>query len=440
MDNMTMDQQQVLDEKSNVTNVDFRMVTFTLAGRDYAIDIMKVKEISKDNKFTYVPNAAPFVVGVYNLRGDIISVIDLRVFFNQMSVSQKNASRDLENMIILRLEDHTIAVIVDTIDKVVGIPSDMIQPPHPLFGDINVKYISGIVESENKLYVILDVERIFNSEEPETVDQVSVPVSADVSVIPEPSNQASEDELNLKFISESLTTFDKMHVSKINADWIHERYSSWSQSRKSAGKNVQFEGENDAFEFMETFHSPYTGALWGNEYINAFKKMLPQQMGSTYYVLNGGCGNGLESYSLASIIKKTHPNTLLKILAYDNDLMAISTAPSLYLDKEFVPDFYSDLLVESVSGKWQFNDMVKNSVIFEYHDMVNDANLPALDIIVLRDLLSILKPEAQIHVLSLIMENLKPGGLLIVGKNEKLDVSMGFDEQQIDGITVYIKK
>jgi len=43
---------------------------------------MKVKEISKAQKFTFVPNAAPFVKGVYNLRGDIISVVDLRIFFN----------------------------------------------------------------------------------------------------------------------------------------------------------------------------------------------------------------------------------------------------------------------------------------------------------------------------------------------------------------------
>ncbi|MDC7221359.1 MAG: chemotaxis protein CheW [Spirochaetales bacterium] len=440
MDNLTMEQQQVVEEKSNVANVDFRMVTFTLAGRDYAIDIMKVKEISKDNKFTYVPNAAPFVVGVYNLRGDIISVIDLRVFFNQMNSHDRSTARDLENMIILRLEDHTIAVIVDTIDKVVGIPSETIQPPHPLFGDINVKYISGIVESENKLYVILDVERIFNSEETDSLEPASMPVVADIPVAAEVVGNESEDELNIKFISESLATFNKMHVTSVNMDWVRERYSSWSKGRRGAGKEVQFQDENDAYKFMEPFHSPYTGNLWDNDYIEAVKKLLPQDMGSTFYILNGGCGNGLESYSLASIVKKTHPGTLLKILAYDNDLMAISTAPSLNIDKDFAPEFYRDQLVESVSGSWQFNEGIRNSVIFEYHDMVNNANLPALDFVVIRDLLSLLKPEAQMHVISLVMENLKPGGVLMVGKHEKIDVNMGFEEQVVDGINVYIKK
>ena len=62
--------------------IDFKMVTFSLGGKDYGIDIMRVKEIAKFTQFTYVPNTAPFVRGVYNLRGDIISVIDLRLMFN----------------------------------------------------------------------------------------------------------------------------------------------------------------------------------------------------------------------------------------------------------------------------------------------------------------------------------------------------------------------
>jgi purine-binding chemotaxis protein CheW len=62
--------------------IDFKMVTLSLGGKDYGIDIMRVKEIAKFSQFTYVPNTAPYVRGVYNLRGDIISIIDLRLMFN----------------------------------------------------------------------------------------------------------------------------------------------------------------------------------------------------------------------------------------------------------------------------------------------------------------------------------------------------------------------
>ena len=74
--------QGTIEDKENVALVDYKMVTFSLAGKDYAIDIMQVKEIAKTGRFTYVPNTLPFVLGVYNLRGEIIPIIDLRLFFN----------------------------------------------------------------------------------------------------------------------------------------------------------------------------------------------------------------------------------------------------------------------------------------------------------------------------------------------------------------------
>jgi purine-binding chemotaxis protein CheW len=447
MNNMTMNQQQETDERSSAASVDFRMVTFTLAGRDYAIDIMKVKEISKDNKFTYVPNAAPFVVGVYNLRGDIISVIDLRIFFNQLDMGPEKSNSNQENMIILRLEDHTISVIVDTIDKVVGIPSEAIQPPHPLFGDINVKYISGIVESDKRLYVILDVEKIFNSDESEVPEQSTIPVQieefaavAQPAVGAQPEADSDDDQLNVQFIAESLATFQKMFVSAVNREWVEERYKTWILARKAAGKEVQFADEQDALSFLEGFNSPYSGSLWNEDHIQFLEKILPDPMNRTFYALDMGCGSGHEAYSLASIIKKKSPQTLLKILAYDNDLMAISTAPSLMLEKYQVPEYYHDLLTESVSGRWQFEEAIRNSIIFEYHDIMHHTNLPALDMVVMRDLLSLLKPEAQLHILNLVIDNLKPGGIIIVGKNEELDENLGFSEKVLDGFTYYQKK
>ncbi|MFW5783403.1 MAG: chemotaxis protein CheW, partial [Spirochaetota bacterium] len=127
-------------------DIDFKMVTFSLGGKDYGVDIMKVKEIAKFEDFTYVPNTQPFVSGVYNLRGDIISVIDLRVMFN-LPVPQRTDD-DPEDGLIVRLDTGLIGVVVDTIDRVVGISSESIQPPHPIFADVNIKYISGVVEHD----------------------------------------------------------------------------------------------------------------------------------------------------------------------------------------------------------------------------------------------------------------------------------------------------
>ncbi len=152
----------IQEQKERIDTVDFKMVTFSLAGKEYGVDIMNVKEIAKADKFTYVPNAASFVQGVYNLRGDIIPIIDLRQFFHLPSEKRRDG---LENMLILRIEDRVYGTIVDKIDKVVGINSENIQPPHPIFGDINIKFISGVVEKNETLYIILDVLRIFSISE-----------------------------------------------------------------------------------------------------------------------------------------------------------------------------------------------------------------------------------------------------------------------------------
>ena len=70
--------------------------------------------------------------------------------------AERKDDDSLESLLILRVDDHAFGVIVDNIDKVVGVSSAGIQPPHPIFGDINVKYIKGIIENQGKLYIILN--------------------------------------------------------------------------------------------------------------------------------------------------------------------------------------------------------------------------------------------------------------------------------------------
>jgi len=155
----TLHDGEVRSERVSV--IDYKMVTFALAGKDYAIDIMEVKEIAKAGRFTFVPNTSPFVLGVYNLRGDIIPIIDLRIFFNIPTKARESDA--LESMIIINVDEQTFGIVVDSIDKVVGISKNSIQPPHPIFGDINIKYIHGVVENQGRLYILLDVNRIFGS-------------------------------------------------------------------------------------------------------------------------------------------------------------------------------------------------------------------------------------------------------------------------------------
>ena len=441
--------EQTVAKKDSVqaeqTRVDFKMVTFTLAGKDYGIDIMKVKEISKASKFTFVPNSAPFVRGVYNLRGDIISVIDLRVFFNLANESVDGGGDNVENMIILRLAGHVIAIIVDTIDKVVGISSDSIQPPHPLFGDINIKYISGVVENDGRLYVILDVERIFGTEEVTETSELTERRPTALSPPPEPAAakggpvstaEAVKEDVDIGFIEETLVTFLSFHSSPVNRDWIRNRFAAWKKQR---GEDVQLTSEEDAASYLASFASPFSGTFWSPDYIEKVSSFLPKDHKGNFNVWNPGCGGGYESYSVACMIKSALPNAHLRIVAHDNDLIRVSTAPGLIVDAEAMGEPYDGFLTKSTRGR-QFKKIVKDAVLFEYHDITNDNTLPKLDMVVMRDTVSYLTPERQSAVFAVLDEFLKPGGLLLLGINEKPINPDAWEKVENAGVVGYKKR
>jgi purine-binding chemotaxis protein CheW len=408
---------EIQEQKERVENVDFKMITFSLAGKDYGVDIMNVKEIARADKFTYVPNAASFVKGVYNLRGDIIPIIDLRSFFH-LPVERNTDGQ--ENLLILRIEDRVYGTIVDKIDKVVGISTETIQPPHPIFGDINIKYISGVVEKQGSLYIILDVVRIFsmNNEEEKNKARPVVDKGGDYFVPSVEREQRAAADSAMGFVKEGLGAIRHFTVSGVNEEWFAKRFSEWSISRK--GDALQLRDGSDADDFLSPFYSPFTGNFWDAKYAAALQDALPQELPSNnVHVWNIGCGKGHETFSLACILKDKYPKSQIKIWANDNDIMAISQAPNMLFEMEEVPDCYRHYLSESKNG-FLFNQVIHDMIVFEYHDVQNDNTLPELDIILARDIISFLPRQEQEKILTDFEEKIKSHGMVILGTNEEL--------------------
>lgn len=448
MENVFTDNSVNQQDIKRESSIDFKMVTFSLAGKDYGIDIMKVKEISKAGKFTFVPNSAPYVRGVYNLRGDIISVIDLRIFFNQPA--KQSGENDLESMIIVRLEDHVMGIIVDEIDKVVGISSENVQPPHPLFGDINIKYISGVAENNNRLYVILDVDAIFgekSDEDKKTDVTTNIKPESYASEYkseveqsqPVANDQVDRSDRELGFIKETLITFKQFYASAVNEKWIKKRYSNWFEDRYNDNQSIQLTGIDDADSYLSSFYSPYNGTLWSEEYINQIARFIPGETSGNFNIWNPGCGKGYETYSIVSMIKKFKPDFNLKIHGSDKDLISVASAPGLLFGKSTVPDFYDEFMVEGNNG-YQFLTSLKDLIMFEFRDLENLEVFSRLDMVIIRDVLSFLKDDLQNKVIQVILDNMKDKGILILGKNEELPDLNGWDDISESGITVYRKK
>ena len=415
--------QTLITETENLQQkIDFKMVTFFLGGKDYSIDIMKVKEILKENKFTFVPNTLPYVVGVYNMRGDIIPIIDLRkMFYLPVDVKKQQVE---EEVIILRLDDGLIlGIIVDSINKVLGISSDNIQPPHPLFGDINIKYIAGVVEHEKQLFIMLDVEKIFG----ETIEPFKriQPLQEIGSIEPEEKSgtrkEAVAGELDYNFVVETLRTFKSFYVSDLNRKWVENRFEEWKIFREQENKPVQLANPEDAAQYLEKYFSPYTNMLWGADYKDNLLKLLPNSTDGVFNVWNPGCEHGFESYSIASIVRIKYPESSFKIWSSDNDLLSISAAPNLKFDRKDIPDYFFDakLILEQEKG-CKFIDAVKANIIFEYHDLTHKNEFPKLDLIIARDILSFFNFPLQEKLLNDFSEHLKPGGILILGINEEI--------------------
>jgi purine-binding chemotaxis protein CheW len=411
----------IQEQKERIDNVNFKMVTFSLGGKEYGVDIMNVKEIAKADKFTYVPNAASFVQGVYNLRGDIIPIIDLRLFFHLPAEKKRDG---LENMLILRIGDRVYGTIVDKIDKVVGINSENIQPPHPIFGDINIKFISGVVEKSGALYIILDVIRIFSISEGDKQKPRGAVEPAGAGAYYAPPGEGAEAAVEeraaisdsaLGFIRDSLPALKQFYPSGLNEEWIHRRFAEWSSTH--SGDELQLKSIEEAEEFLATFYSPDAGRFWSDDYASHIKATLPPLTATNIQVWNIGCGKGYEAFSFACILKSTYPNSVVKIWANDSDIMAISQAPNLIFDLEDTPEYCRPYTVKGRTG-YTFNQVIKDSIIFEYHDVMRNNPLPELDIIIARDALSFFQKQDQEKLAEYFKEKLKSRGVVILGRNE----------------------
>ena len=434
------------EKPDNMVIVDYKMVTFSLAGKDYAIDIMKVKEIAKAGRFTYVPNALPFVLGVYNLRGDIIPIIDLRLFFNiDMPEREYDA---LENMLIVSIGELTFGVVVDEIDKVVGIQKSSINPPHPLFGDINIKYIQGVVEVNNRLYILLDIEKIFGSksENKSSEDAVAMEMTARMAAAAQaPSKkQAAKapapkvEKVDYSFVVDSLASMRKFSASALNDKWMQTRYKEWEGER---GKDkTQLQNPTDADMFLKKFYSPFSGAWWDKNYADSIFKALPDNTAKQIVVWNPGCGKGPETYSLACVLKKRYPEAKVRIYAHEVDLLSISNAPLLAVPADVANDWYAPYITKKANGDFTFISEIRDSILFEYHDCANTNNLPSCDIIFARDVLSFLPESSQQTIVTDFTEKLKGNGVVFLGQNESLEENPKWSAKTVGTITIFSKK
>lgn len=160
-------------------------LTFRVAGDEYALPILKVREIIQYQPITHVPSAPACIRGVLNLRGSVVPVIDLARKFGlaDSTVSPHTCVVVIE----VKLEDEAtvMGVQVDSVSQVLDLIAAQIQPP-PAFGTrVRLDYLNGMGEAGKHFVLMLDVDRILSLEELLSAELVSDGIVAEPGVVPE---------------------------------------------------------------------------------------------------------------------------------------------------------------------------------------------------------------------------------------------------------------
>ncbi|MGB9710192.1 MAG: chemotaxis protein CheW [Thermodesulfovibrio sp.] len=153
----------VSEKKAGGDTKILQLVTFTLGGEEYAVDILKVQEINRMKEITRVPNAPYYVEGVINLRGKVIPVVSLRKKFGLPEEEETAKQR----IMIMDIQGITIGLIVDSVSEVLRISTDIVEPPPAMTYSVSSEFIWGIAKLEDRLIILLDMDRLIGKEESE---------------------------------------------------------------------------------------------------------------------------------------------------------------------------------------------------------------------------------------------------------------------------------
>lgn len=138
-----------------------KCVTFTLEDETYGINVMQVQEVLREIEVAPVPGALHYVLGIINLRGTVVSVIDARKRFGLPPME----SSDLTRIIVIEVKQHIVGIKVDSVAEVVDIKPGEIETASNVGTDETSRYIDGVVSRGEKLLILVDLNKLLSTEE-----------------------------------------------------------------------------------------------------------------------------------------------------------------------------------------------------------------------------------------------------------------------------------
>ncbi len=150
-------------------NSETQLVVFIMENEEFACSINNVREVLKMVRVTPLPRSLDFVEGVINMRGEVIPVIDLRRRFGLPDAERTADSR----IIIVEVGELMVGLIVDSVSEVTSLPNEQIQEAPSQVAGGKTDLIKGVGKIDDRMLIILDLDRILTSDEQVALDDIS---------------------------------------------------------------------------------------------------------------------------------------------------------------------------------------------------------------------------------------------------------------------------
>ncbi len=141
-------------------------VTFRLDDEKYGIRVMQVQEVLRMTEIAPVPGAPDYVLGIINLRGNVVTVIDSRKRFGLAEADVDDSTR----IVIIEADKHVVGILVDSVAEVVDLRTSEIDAAPNVGNDDSSKYIQGVSSKDKELLILVDVNKLLTDDEWDEVE------------------------------------------------------------------------------------------------------------------------------------------------------------------------------------------------------------------------------------------------------------------------------
>lgn len=138
-----------------------QFLSFRVADEDYAVPILQVQEIIGLTKTTVIPNTPPHVLGVINLRGTVVPVLDLRQKFGMPAAERTRTTVN----IVINVAGRTLGIVVDAVCDVVDLGPGQLKPPPEFDCSVDVGFLQGVAHADDRMLLVLDLEQMIDFDE-----------------------------------------------------------------------------------------------------------------------------------------------------------------------------------------------------------------------------------------------------------------------------------